>query len=60
VQLYEVDAADAATAPILALPREDQISWINKRAHRGSMLSVPRFQGSSAADELREGISVLR
>jgi transcriptional regulator with XRE-family HTH domain len=61
VQLDDVEAATAAMAPILALPREDQISWINKRAHRvASMLSVSRFHGSPAADDLREAISALK
>jgi transcriptional regulator with XRE-family HTH domain len=61
VQLGNVEGAAEAMAPILALPRDLQISWINKRAARvGSMLSVPRFQGSPAADDLREAIKALK
>lgn len=61
VQLGDVEAAAAAMAPILALPVDAQISWIGKRAGRvGSMLSVPRFQGSPAATELREAIHALK
>lgn len=60
VQLDDVEGAAAAMAPILALPVEAQISWINKRARRvGSMLSVPRFQGSPAASDLKEAIDAL-
>ncbi|MGW1492591.1 helix-turn-helix domain-containing protein [Streptomyces sp. NPDC002402] len=60
VQLGEVEAAAEAMAPVLALPVDDQISWINKRAHRvGSMLSTPRYQGSPAAADLREAIGAL-
>ena len=61
VQLGNVEGAAEAMAPILALPRDAQISWINKRAHRvASMLSVPRYQGSPAATDLREAISALK
>ncbi|MFV8127512.1 helix-turn-helix transcriptional regulator [Streptomyces syringium] len=60
VQLGEVEAAAEAMAPVLALPVEDQISWINKRARRvGGMLSAPRFQHASAATALREAIGAL-
>lgn len=60
VQLGEVEAAAEAMAPVLALPVEAQISWINKRAHRvGSMLSAPRFRHSHTATDLREAITAL-
>lgn len=61
VQLNDVEGAADALAPILALPRESQISWISKRAARiGSMLSTPRFQGSPTATDLREAIAALK
>ncbi|UPZ27684.1 helix-turn-helix domain-containing protein [Streptomyces sp. LRE541] len=61
VQLDDVEGAAEAMAPILALPREAQISWISKRAARiGSMLSTPRFQDSPAAIDLREAIAALK
>ncbi|KIZ16864.1 helix-turn-helix domain-containing protein [Streptomyces natalensis] len=60
VQLGEVEAAAESMAPVLALPVEDQISWINKRAHRvGSILAAPRYHQSSAAVDLREAIAAL-
>lgn len=60
VQLGEVEAAAEAMAPVLALPAEAQISWINKRAHRvGSILAAPRYHQSSAAVDLREAIAAL-
>ncbi|MEW2578381.1 helix-turn-helix domain-containing protein [Streptomyces syringium] len=60
VQLGEVEAAAAAMAPVFALPVEDQISWINKRAHRvGSMLAAPLYQDSSVAADLRDAIDAL-
>ncbi|MFD8545619.1 helix-turn-helix transcriptional regulator [Streptomyces sp. NPDC059649] len=60
VQLGEVEAAAEAMAPVLALPTEAQISWINKRAHRvGSILAAPRYHQSSAASDLREAIAAL-
>ncbi|MDR3081492.1 MAG: helix-turn-helix domain-containing protein [Streptomyces sp.] len=60
VQLGDVEAAADAMAPVLALPVDAQISWINKRAHRvGSILSAPRYKKSSAATDLREAITAL-
>ncbi|MFI8942719.1 hypothetical protein [Streptomyces syringium] len=60
VQLGEVEAATEAMAPVLALPVEDQISWINKRAHRvGSILSAPRYQNSSVSADLKDAIDAL-
>ncbi|MCD9196043.1 hypothetical protein [Streptomyces albireticuli] len=60
VQLGEVEAAAEAMTPVLALPAEAQISWINKRAHRvGSMLAAPRYRRSPAAVDLREAIGAL-
>jgi ATP/maltotriose-dependent transcriptional regulator MalT len=60
VQLGEVEAAAEAMAPVLTLPAEAQISWINKRAHRiGAMLSAPQYRTSAAATALRESIGAL-
>ncbi|MGK5733313.1 helix-turn-helix domain-containing protein [Streptomyces sp. URMC 124] len=60
VQLGEVEAAAEAMAPVLELPTEAQISWINKRARRvASMLSAPRYRHSSAAEDLSSAISAL-
>lgn len=60
VQLGDVEGAAEMVRPVLALPSEDQISWINKRMDRiASMLSVPRFAGSAAATDLREAITAL-
>jgi transcriptional regulator with XRE-family HTH domain len=61
VQLGDVEGATEAMTPILALPSDLQISWINKRAMRvASMLSVPRFEGSPAATDLKEAIGALK
>lgn len=60
VQLGDVEGAAEIMRPILALPAEAQISWINKRAGRvASMLSAPRYARSGAAGELREAINAL-
>jgi hypothetical protein len=51
----------AGEGPCPDVPAGAQIAWINKRAGRvASMLSVPRFEGSAAATDLREAIRALK
>lgn len=60
VQLGDVEGAAEIMQPVLTLPPEAQISWINKRAHRvGSILAAPRYLQSSAAVDLRTAIAAL-
>ncbi|MFH9500572.1 helix-turn-helix domain-containing protein [Streptomyces globisporus] len=52
VQLDDVEGAAEAIGPILALPPEDQISWIVKRADRlAGMLAAPRYAQNRTAIE---------
>lgn len=60
VQLGDIEGAAEVMRPILTLPPEAQISWINKRAGRvASMLSAPEYATSTAATELRDAITGL-
>lgn len=60
VQQGNVEGAADAMAPILQLGADEQISWITKRAGRvDALLAAPRFRGSQAAEDLRQGIRAL-
>lgn len=60
VQQRDVDGATEIMRPILALPEQDRISWIMKRAARvGSLLAAPTFRGSTTAAQLRADIEAL-
>jgi hypothetical protein len=61
VHLGELDAAQAAIAPVLDLPAERRISWIAKRTARiADKLDHRRFRGSRDAADLAESLRSAR
>lgn len=60
VRLGELDAAAALLRPVLVLPRERRISWLQRRVGEiGGQLAAPRFAGSSAAAELQAAVQAF-
>lgn len=53
IRLGELDAADALLRPVLTLPPERRISWLQRRVGDiGALLTAPRFAGSATAAKL--------
>ena len=61
LELGELEAAQDAAGPVLALPPEQRIDGIHSYIARvDTALAAPRYAGSPRAAELRDRVAVFR